>query len=349
MRQRLQELYRALEDRGLDALLISSQANITYLTGYPSRDSYLIISKKKNAFFTDSRYTDEAKPALKGIALVKPTGSSSFKAMAEYCLKLKFKRIGFEERHIYYAEYSRIKNALKGPVRLIPSHSLVEEARQVKDAKEILRIEKAIRITKDTLKFAQTLIAPGKKEIEIAAELERYTRYRGSGGGAFDIIVACAGNSAFAHHITSQEQISRNDAVLIDIGVDYHGYKSDLTRVFFLGKINILRRRIYDIARRAQEKAIEKIRPGVKASEIDRAAREYISEKGFGRHFGHNLGHGVGLEVHEYPAISANSDARLEPGMVFTVEPGIYLPGKFGVRIEDMVLVTETGCKVLSR
>ncbi len=324
-------------------------ANISYLTEYASRDSYLLVSKKQNVYFTDSRYIEEAKPELKGMARLQKVNGSSFKIIADSCLKLGLKRIGFEERYLPYAEYKKIESLLGKKTQFIPTHSLIEELRQIKDPKELLRIRKAIRITVDALKFIKNFISPGKKEIEIGGELERFIRYHGAGSGAFNIIVASGPNSSFPHHISSQRKIEKNESVLIDIGVDYHGYKSDLTRVFFLGKINVLNLKIYDIVRRAQEKALEKIRPGIKTGEIDKAGRGYICQKGFGGYFGHNLGHGVGLEVHETPRISEKSHTVLEPGMVFTLEPGIYLPNKFGVRIEDMVLVTQKGCEVLTR
>jgi len=178
----------------------------------------------------------------------------------------------------------------------------------------------------------------------VVAELERFIRYRGAANSAFEIIVAGGANSAFAHHIPGARKLRDRQNVLIDIGVDVCGYKSDLTRVFFLGKINSLTRRIFDIVRVAQDRAIARIRPGVVASYVDSASREFITKKGYGKYFGHNLGHGVGLEVHEAPHISPRSQEILRPGMVFTVEPAIYLPGKFGIRIEDMVLVTDKGC-----
>lgn len=348
MNPRIEKIYLILEQQGLDGLIVSLPSNITYLTQYASRDSYLLVSKKQNLYFTDSRYIEEAKAALKGIARLQKINGSSFKAIADSCLKLGLKRAGFEERYLPYAEYKKIGAGLGKKTDLIPTQGLIEELRQVKDPKELQRIRKAVRITAEALKFIKDFISPGKKEIEIVAELERFIRYHGADSSAFEIIVASGANSSFPHHISSQRKIDKNESVLVDIGVDYHGYKSDLTRVFFLGKIKNLNLKIYNIALSAQEKAIEKVRPGVKTKDIDKAGRDYIREKGFGAYFGHNLGHGVGLEVHEYPQISEKSSVVLEPGMVFTLEPGIYLPNKFGVRIEDMVLVTEKGCEVLS-
>lgn len=348
MNQRIKKLYLVLGQQGLDGLIICLPSNITYLTKYTSRDSYLLVSKKQNVYFTDSRYIEEARLGLKGLAQLRKINGSFFKIISDTCLDLRLKRIGFEERYLAYAEYKKIGGGLGKKADLIPTHSLIEELRQVKDQQEIEKIRRAILITGQALRFIKDFISPGKKEIEIEAELERFIRYQGAGSSAFAIIIASGTNSSFPHHISSQKRIQKDDLVLIDIGVDYQGYKSDLTRVFFLGKIKVLARQIYDIARKAQEKTIKKIKPGIKALEIDRIGRQYIHESGFGKYFGHNLGHGVGLEVHEYPHISGQDDTVLEQGMIFTVEPGIYLPNKFGVRIEDMILVTKKGCEVLS-
>jgi len=182
----------------------------------------------------------------------------------------------------------------------------------------------------------------------VVGEIERFIRYHGASDKAFDIIVASGPNSSFPHHIPSQRKLKKDEPVLIDIGVDYQGYKCDLTRIFFLDRIKGLNLKIYDIVREAQGRAIGKVGPGCKISEIDKASRQYIAEKGYAERFCHNLGHGIGLDVHEAPQISSGEDAFLETGMVFTVEPGIYLPNKFGIRIEDMILVTQEGNEVLS-
>jgi Xaa-Pro aminopeptidase len=307
-----------------------------------------LASKKGNIYFTDSRYIQEAKSALKGIASLKKINGSVFKLVADACLSLGLKRVAFEERNLAFAEYKKIKEALGRKALLVPTHSLIEELRQIKEPEELEKLRNAIAITAKAFKFIENLIASGKREIEIAGEIERFIRYEGASRVSFDIIVASGPNSSFPHHISSQRKLENNEPVLLDIGVEYLGYKSDLTRVFFLGKINNLRRKIYDIVLEAQRLAIKKIKPGQNIAEIDQASRGYITQKGFGKFFGHNLGHGVGLEVHESPHISGNERNTLKPGMVFTVEPAIYLPGKFGIRIEDMVLVTRHGCEVLS-
>ena len=348
MNHRLKNIYPALKRRGLDALLVTSFANISYLVQAYCRDSYLLVSKKKNIYFTDSRYTEEARIFLKNNAQLKECNGSAFGNIAKLITGLKLKRVGFEERNLAFAEFSKIKECGRGKFDLIPTHSIVEDKRSIKEPQEISRLQKAADITALALGYIRQYLVPGIKEIEIVAELERFIRYQGAEAAAFDIIVAGGPNSSRPHHISGGRKLKDNEPVLIDLGVDYQGYKSDLTRVFFLGKINVLARKVYDIVLGAQELAIKRIRPGAEMAEIDRVARAYIAKKGYGKYFTHNLGHGFGLEVHEDPRISGNEASAVKPGMTFTIEPGIYLPGKFGIRIEDMVLVTRKGCEVLS-
>ncbi len=338
-----------LKKHHLDGLLISSSANISYITDYESRDSYLLISKKGNVYLTDSRYTEEAKKELKPSFTVKLANGLQINcAIADFCKRMGITNLGFEEEYFSFAQYQRLKKTLNNSVNLLPSHYIIEELREIKTSEELQKIRQATEIAIKALRYIKNLIVPGKSEIEIAGELERFIRYSGGTNASFDIIVASGPNSGFPHHISSQRKIEDNEPVLIDMGVNYSGYKSDLTRVFFLGKISSLAAKIYDIAAKAQTKAISKIKPGAVISEIDAAARNYITQKGYGKNFGHSLGHGIGLEVHEAPNISAENTNKLKKGMVFTVEPAIYLPGKFGIRIEDTVSVTMEGVDVIS-
>ena len=348
MNLRLKSAYSQLKQRGLDGLLLSLPANISYLTESLSRDSYLLISEKGNIYFTDSRYTEEARSFLKDNARLKECNGPVFQCIARAALELGLSSVGFEERHLPFAEFSRIKEYAKEGFALVPTNGIIEDRRQVKDKQEIARIRKATRITALSLQHIRKFLKPGIKEVEVVAELERFIRYQGARASAFDIIVASGHNSSQPHHLSGARRLKDNEPVLIDLGVDFQGYKSDLTRVFFLGKINVLVRKVYDIVLAAQDLAIKRIRPGAEMAEIDRVAREYIRSKGYAGYFTHNLGHGFGLEVHEEPRIRGKEAAALKPGMTFTVEPGIYLPGKFGIRIEDMVLVTSKRCEVLS-
>lgn len=348
MNSRISGFFSILQQRKLDAFLVTHPANITYLTEYQSRDSYLLALKPKSIYFTDSRYTAEAKIALKGNCVIKQANGSVFKLIAQTINGLGLTGVGFEERFMPYAEFEKISEFLSPGVKLIPQHSLVEELRQVKEPKEIKYIREAINITGKAIKFISKALKPGMSELEVVAELERYIRYQGASNTSFDIIVAFGPNCGYPHHLSSARKLKKDDPVMIDMGVEYHGYKCDLTRMFFLDKIKVLAKRIYRVVLEAQERAIKSIAPGKTASEIDAVSRNYIKDNGFGAYFGHNLGHGVGLEVHEAPYISPKSDLVLKPGMVFTVEPAIYLPQRVGIRIEDMVLVTKRGVEVLS-
>lgn len=341
-------LIKKLRSNGLDGFIVSSLSNTTYLTQFPNPDAYVLVAQNGLTYFTDSRYTHEAKKRLKGIAYLKHINGSVFKLIAQSCAELSLKKIGFEERDLPYAEYRKINGCLNTGSYLVPTHGIIEELREIKRKEEVAKIRKALKITALAVEFIKDFIRTGVSELEIAAELERFIRYQGAIGSAFDIIVAFGDNSCHPHHLPTSRRMKDNDIVLIDAGVDYLGYKSDLTRVFFLGKINSLARRIYELVLKAQEIAIKKIKPGERASLIDAASRRYISEKGYGNYFVHSLGHGVGINIHEDPSISSKSEDVLREGMVFTVEPAIYLPGKFGIRIEDMVLVTKKGCEVLS-
>ncbi|MCX5706716.1 MAG: Xaa-Pro peptidase family protein [Candidatus Omnitrophica bacterium] len=349
MTNRLKNFLVQLREEKLDGFIVSSEANISYLSGFKSCDAYLLVTHKDVIYFTDSRYIEEARGRLKGTGItLKKINGFTFKLIADSCLELGLKRVGFEGRVLPYAEYQKIKQYLKRKVELISKHSLVEGLRQIKEPGEIANIKKAIQITSLAFKFIKKILKPGVKELELAAELERIIRYHGASGSAFDVIVASGPHSSFPHHAPTNRKIKADQPVLIDIGAEYKGYKSDLTRVFFLGKINTLGRRIYGIVQEAQEKAFEKIKPGIEIAEIDAASRGYIAKKGYSEFFGHNLGHGIGLEIHESPSISPKNNETLKPGMVFTVEPAIYLPGKFGIRLEDIALITKDNCEVLS-
>jgi Xaa-Pro aminopeptidase len=358
-----------LERERLDGILVSHQPNITYLSNSPSSDSYLLLTPKQSFFITDSRYYQQARLSLNPVRKkssntltgtrgkklsngvrgfnIKLIGESVFNTIAHLTLDAKIKRLGFEARNLDVAQYQKIKKLIH-PVRFISTQGLIEEFRELKEAGEIAKIKKAVKIAAKALSYARRIIRPGLREIEIAAELERFIRYNGGRATSFETIVASGKNSSFPHHLTCNRKIKRGESLFIDIGVDYQGYKSDLTRTFFLGKIPSGISKIYDIVRQAQIQAINRVKPGMKICQIDKCARQHIAKEGYGGFFTHSLGHGIGLEVHEFPFISANNKTALETGMTFTVEPGIYLPNKFGIRIEDDVLVTKTGCEVLS-
>lgn len=347
MPSRVPRLLGKLRSNSLDALLVSKEANVSYLCGYPCRDSYLLIHPKKTIFITDFRYTEEARKHIPGVTVFQY--DNLFKDTAALARKLKIRRLGFEAKDLNFAEYSKIRSYLGTNIKFKDTFNIVETLRLVKDHQEIALIRQAIKITAQTFEFIQKFLKPGVKELEVAAEIEHFIRYQGAKMSAFNILIASGPNSCLPHALVSSRRIKPREPILIDIGVDINGYKSDLTRVFFLDKIPNVQRRIYGIIQEAQDKAIAAIKPKTAIADIDSAGRKHIEDQGFGRYFGHSLGHGIGLEVHEEPSISSkNKVQRLEEGMVFTIEPGIYLPGKFGIRLEDMVLVTKKGAEVLS-
>ena len=344
---RRSKLLEKLRNNSVDALLVSKEANVSYLCDYPCRDSYLLVHPKETIFITDFRYTEEAKKNIPGVTVFQY--DNLFKDTAALARKLKVRKLGFEAKDLNFAEYSKIKSYLDPKAKLKDTFNIVETLRQIKGDQQINLIRQAIKITAQTFEFIRKFLKPGVKELEIAAEIERFIRYQGAKMSAFNILIASGPNSSLPHALISSRKIKPGEPILIDIGVDINGYKSDLTRVFFLDKIPTIQRRIYGIIQEAQGLAIAAVKPGIIIADIDSAGRKHIEEQGFGRYFGHSLGHGIGLEVHEEPSISSKNKAQhLEEGMVFTIEPGIYLPGKFGIRLEDIVLVTKKGAEVLS-
>ncbi|MCX5711576.1 MAG: Xaa-Pro peptidase family protein [Candidatus Omnitrophica bacterium] len=345
---RIQNVLNKLKSDNLDCFIVSLPSNISYLTRSISRDSMLLVSKKESIYFTDFRYYEEAKHNFKNKFRVEKIDNSMLAAISTACDSLKAKRVGFEENHLTCRQLRLLKEKIGNKVELVPITGIIEAIREVKDKEELDKIKTATGITKKALEFAGRFLKPGVKEIEVAAELESFIRYNGARSAAFEIIVASGPNTSFAHHLTSQRVIKNNEPVLIDIGTDYMGYKSDLTRVFFLGRIPIFARKIYHIVAKAQDAAIAKIKPGERLNSIDKAARDVITKAGYGPNFGHSLGHGIGLEIHEKPTVSARNPDIILPGMVFTIEPAIYIANKFGIRLEDTVLATKKGVEVLS-
>jgi len=348
MLSRIEKLYIDLEKNHLDSLIVSSQPNIQYLTDFPSRDSYLLISFKKNIFITDFRYLEEAKDKLKKFDIER-IDKNFFKSIAKLVKRLELKRLGFEAKNLQFAEYQKLKEELPEKIEFIATYDLVESLRLIKDKEEIDKIKKAVQITTKAFRFIKEIIKPGMREIELATKIESFTRGEGALGTSFPIIVASGPRSSLPHALTSERLIRDNEPVLIDLGVDFGGYKSDLTRVFFLGKMTRKFLKVYNIVLEAQKRALGIIKEGISINRIDRIARNFVSSKGFGKDFfGHNLGHGVGLEVHEEPAISDKNNNKIKEGMVFTLEPAVYIPKEFGIRLEDMVLVKRGEVEVLS-
>ncbi|MDP2942303.1 MAG: Xaa-Pro peptidase family protein [Candidatus Omnitrophota bacterium] len=346
MRSRIERVIVTLVKERIDAFLITKAANVRYLSGYSGEEAILFITHKRRFFITDSRYALQARKDTKGftVKIIKSTLAETVRDLAR---ALKVRRLGFECNDLTHAQHERLVRTLPG-TEIVPVSDIIEKLRQIKDAGEIRLIRRSVSILERSLIRFKTMLMPGLTERDLAAELEHFIKASGGEKSSFDIIVASGSNSAFPHAHPTNRRIKPNDMVLLDLGVECEGYNSDLTRVFFLGKINPRTKKIYGIVKEANRRSIKAIRSGVKISKIDEIARGFIRKRGFGGYFGHALGHGIGLEVHESPSISGRNHTVLKPGMVFTIEPAVYLPGRGGIRIEDMVLVTKKGCEVLT-
>jgi len=343
---RLKKLRVELKKRGLGSLIVTNETNVRYLTGFRGGDSIVIITPDSQFFLTDSRYTEEARDSINGFTIVEVT-TSTYDSISEIVKRNRIKKIGFDSMNLPYEVAKKLAGHIR-PAKLISTKNVIENLRAVKDVLEIEIIKRSVDVTKSVLKKVSTSIRPGISEQYISDLIECEFIKRGA-RVAFETIAACGRNCSKPHAHATKERIAKNDVVMLDMGCRLDLYNSDMTRMIFIGKVKDKIKEIYGIVRAAQSAAIQKIKPGVKISEIDLAGRGYITRKGYGKFFGHSLGHGIGMDVHEEPSISKRNDNILKSGMVFTVEPAIYLPKLGGVRVEDMVMVTDYGCEVLTR
>lgn len=346
VKNRLSRLHEIRREARCDAVLITSLENIRYITGFTGSSGFLLIAEGKGCFFTDSRYTEQAGLEVKGFEVREYKKRAP--ELAAEIFKSGIKKLGFEDSELTFQAYTELKKELKG-VRPIPLKGRLSLLRGAKSKDELRLISGAIDIAYDAFEGLLPSLKPGRKEDELAIELEHLMRKGGADGLSFDVIVASGARSALPHGRPGKKRLEVGDPVVIDFGASYNGYHSDETVTLFVGKASERLRKIYMTVKEAHDKAIDAVRPGMSFSDIDKAARGHIEKVGYGKYFGHGTGHGVGLNVHEAPSISPNSKGVAEEGMVFTIEPGIYVPEVGGVRIEDMVLVTRGGCRVLTR
>ncbi len=346
---RLARLVRQLGREGKLPYFISSLPNIDYLTGFKGSYAYLVVDRKRSYFISDSRYEEYATsilPAGVEFCLQKNDFAGSIKAVLD---RAGVKRLYLEEHALPLSTYHMLREGL-GRIKLERGGDAVNTLRVVKDDEEIAILKEAAAITDRCMERLTEFIRPGLTEWDVANEIENFYRTNGCRKTSFTSIVASGAGASMPHYVTSLEKtIESGDAVLVDMGCHYRGYNSDLTRTVFVGSVDDRMREIYGIVREAQERAVAAVRPGITAGKLDSVARDIIRKRGYGDFFGHSLGHGVGLDVHELPAIRPKGTFKLKKNSVITVEPGIYLPGKGGVRIEDMVLVTASGNEVLSK
>lgn len=338
--EKLTTLRRALEADELDAVLITSPINRSYITGFTGTAGVAIISEKDALFVTDFRYTKQATEQAKDFQVVEHKQLIELE-IGDQLKNLHIKRLGFEKDHVTFSQYEKYKSIFEAD--LIPVSGLVEELRLMKTNEELAIMKQAAKIADDAFEHIQGFIKPGVKEIDVSNELEFFMRKQGATSSSFDIIVASGYRSALPHGVASDKTIQSGELVTLDYGALYQGYCSDITRTVAVGEISEELRTIYDIVLEAQLRGVKGIKPGMTGKEADAITRDYIKEKGYGEYFGHSTGHGLGLEVHEAPGLSFRSNKKLEPGMVVTVEPGIYVPSVGGCRIEDDLVITETG------
>ena len=346
MKPRLNKLYKKLREEKIDALLVTKDVNVSYLSGFHGTEACALCSPAANFLITDSKYATSTKDEVAGFK-VKIRDGSIYRILKELCRKLGIERLGFESKWLSYNEHRRLNDELKR-LNLVATLDLVEAIREIKGASEIGFIKRAVKISDRTYRSLLDFIKPGMSEEEVAREIDHLLRLNGAEANSFPTIAISGKRSSLPHGRPTHKRIGPNDPVMIDFGARCKGYCSNLTRMVFLGRMSRKFRRIYEWVLNAQMKAIGKLKPEVKISDIDRAARQYLERKGVGKYFCHRLGHGVGMEIHEEPSISQTNKVRLKEGMVFTIEPAVYIPGWGGVRIEDMVLVTRGGVEILS-
>jgi Xaa-Pro aminopeptidase len=346
---RRESLREALRSDDVDALLVSSSINVSYLTGFSGESSVLVLGRARDLIISDGRFTAQIEQECPGLeAHIRKPGHEMVPAIARTVASLGIQRLAFEAGILTVAEHLNLEGALAG-VSLLGVEGRVEALRQIKDEDEIKAIREAIRCAERAFAMLRAGLRDGDSEKDAADALEGYLRHCGATSSSFPLIVAVGVRSALPHaRPTTTTRIGDDDFVLVDWGATGRPYKSDLTRILVTGKVTSTFESIYRTVLLAQERSIAAIRPGVQAQTVDAEARSVIEEAGYGRFFGHGLGHGLGMEIHEDPRLRQGSGVTLKPGMVVTVEPGVYLPGWGGVRIEDDVLVTPEGCEVLS-
>jgi Xaa-Pro aminopeptidase len=331
----------------IDALLVSAASNIRYLSGFTGSNGLLLVTPDSQTLFTDPRYTIQASEECTCAVKTVSKGHLDLAAI-EIIRRKRLKRIGFEATRVIYDSYQRLKQTLPLAAALKPIGPVIEKLRMIKSAAEIERIRRSVRTNSEAFESTVKSIRPGVSEMAIAAELEFKMRRLGAEKAAFETIVASGARTALPHAQPSQQQTAVNELLLIDMGSCQNGYMSDMTRMLFLGRPSHRVRSIYRAVLNAQLAAIDTVRAGVTAGQVDRKARQVLESEGLAKEFVHSTGHGLGLEIHEPPRVGKKDPTRLEAGMVITIEPGAYVRGFGGVRIEDTVLVTKNGCEVLT-
>jgi Xaa-Pro aminopeptidase len=347
--QRRNKLRKRLRDAAVDSLLISGISNVRYLTGFTGDSTWLYLSAKDAIILSDTRFETQLADQCPDLQCEIRDAAGTISDLAQkVAVSTKSKRIGIESDHLTLNQFHVLQSSLTS-AELVPTSGLVERLREVKDKWELEQIRQAVVLAERGIAVVRSCLTRDQSEVEIRNLLEASMRQFGAAGPAFEPIVGVGPTAALPHAHAGHRKVNESPLLLIDWGATTEsGYRSDLTRVFLTGKPTRQMEQVYRIVLKAQQEAIRAIKPGVECIEVDRIARGIIADAGFGSYFGHGLGHGFGLDVHESVRVSPLSKQRFEAGMVVTVEPGIYLPGRFGIRIEDDILVTADGNEVLS-
>ena len=339
-------LETTLEELGLDGLLVTRLVNVRYLTGFTGTNGQVLALRDGGVFFTDSRYEEQSEHQVLGLdRQIYPRGLAA--ALADTCRDRAVTRLGFEASGVTFKTWREL-DRFEG-VELVPTEDVVERLRWIKDPEELELIERAQAAADEAFERVTRKLAEGMTEREVAFELEIAMRDAGAEALGFPTIAAFGENAAEPHHGPADRKLAKGDVVKLDFGAQVEGYHSDMTRTVAFGEPDPRLREIYELVRRAQEAGIAAVRAGALGGDVDAAARSVIDDAGYAERFGHSLGHGIGLEVHEGPTLRGGGDDVLPEGTVVTVEPGVYLPGLGGVRIEDMVVVGADGCRALPR
>ncbi|MED3571678.1 M24 family metallopeptidase [Cytobacillus praedii] len=335
--EKLQRLRSSFEKLGIDGMLITSTFNRRYMSNFTGSAGVMLISVDQAQFITDFRYIEQATAQCEGYEIVKHAGSIPDEVAAQV-KKLGIKKLGFEQDYLTFSAFKTYENVVQS--ELVPVSGEIEKLRLIKTDSEIKILKVAADIADAAFKHMVEYIRPGLTEMEVSNELEFFMRKAGATSSSFDTIVASGYRGALPHGVASDKIIEKGEMITLDYGAYYKGYVSDITRTLAVGEPDEKLKEIYDIVLQAQMRGMDGIKPGMSGKEADALTRDYITEKGYGEYFGHSTGHGIGLEVHEGPSLASKSEIILEPGMVVTVEPGIYIPGLGGVRIEDDTLIT---------
>lgn len=345
--KRLKNLRNKMKLRNTDAVLITKRENYMYLSGFTGTSAIIYISFQRAVLLTDFRYVEQAASQAPDFEIIQYTGSF-YDELNKLIESDSTHRLSFEDSHMTFFEYSEYTTKLKVE-EMVPLGQVMEELRRIKDEGELLQIKKAVDIADQVFTHILPFIKPGVAEIELASEMEHHMRRLGATGPSFETIIASGKRASMPHGVASNKKIENGDVITMDFGALYHGYCSDITRTVFLGKPDEELEKIYHIVLQANLKGLETVRSDAAGREVDAVVRAFIAQAGYDGKFGHGLGHGVGLEIHEEPSLSMRGDLILQDGMVVTVEPGIYIPDLGGVRIEDMVVIRGEDADILTR